>query len=480
MMPGSALGSNVMLCEHSVLQEDQLAPNDTIWKGSPALPVEKSYHDSYLESLAGDACETNKARKRDLIAPKRGSKKYGLNQAEKPARRRRTSFVQKRQAEMQVLIEVEKKSDDFQRSYGKNMFQALLILTVLPALRLSIQIPAMVIFMLMLDAQGWTWAVDPQDLTSTGSGFEGVYMLPLGFFIWITTLFVLVPTYKKIIMPAGLSPGLYPLHSWKFIQIWAYTRVMAFADPIMDFLYGTMFIPLWVNLLGGDMPMSAECAAHLNTLNFIPELVEFKQDSFVASHVDLGTMVVSRGRLIVSKITIGERSMLGNHSWVSPGTVTGTGSLIGAYTVNQETIVPTDSTWFGSPAIELPRRFRHEASDVAYQPSLVMKLGRAISELFEGLIDAFLFTAVHFFYYGVTCYCIILYFDHAYWFLLLLAVSIGHWILCLSIHQIGHWTLVCGAGKPRYLPLWGWRLNLIMMFKRLEDILVRDLVSVLE
>lgn len=40
-----------------------------------------------------------------------------------------------------------------------------------------------------------------------------------------------------------------------------------------DFLYGTMFLPLWLRLLGCDIPFNAECAAHLNTLTFIPELV---------------------------------------------------------------------------------------------------------------------------------------------------------------------------------------------------------------
>ena len=169
--------------------------------------------------------------------------------------------------------------------------------------------------------------------------------------------------------------------------------------------------------------------------------------------------------------------MLGNHSWVSPGTVTGPGSLIGAYTVNQATTVPADSTWFGSPAIELPKRFRHEASDVAYQPSCCMKLGRGLSEVIESIIDALLFSALHFFYYGVCSFCILLYFQPAYWLPLMMAVPIGYWILALILHQLGHWLLVCGAGKSRFLPLWGWQLNLIMMFKRLEDILIRDLVS---
>merc|ERR1711934_618811 len=58
-----------------------------------------------------------------------------------------------------------------------------------------------------------------------------------------------------------------------------------------------------------------------------------------------------------------------------------------------------------------------------------------------------------------------------------MAVPIGYWILALILHQLGHWLLVCGAGKSRFLPLWGWQLNLIMMFKRLEDILIRDLVA---
>ena len=224
------------------------------------------------------------------------------------------------------------------------------------------------------------------------------------------------------------------------------------------------------------MPMSAEMAAHVNTLNFIPELVEFKEDAFVASHVDLGTMVVYRGQVIVSKITLGEQSMLGNHSWVTPGTVLGSGALIGAYTVNQSTIVPDSSTWFGSPAIELPKRFRHEASDIAYQPSCCMKFGRGLSEIVESLIDAMLMSAVNFFYFGFCAYCIILYFEPYYWVPLVMAVPMGHWIVVLILHQLGHWTMVYGARQTRYLPLWGWRLNLIMMFKRLEDVLVRDLV----
>lgn len=474
LMPGSVLGVNTTLCEHSILQEDQLAPSDTIWKGSPAQPAAQSYYDPYLESLKPSESRKPSTRmKRDMNAPRPNLAKYLLVEEQQPRRRRRKQSIQKRQAERAKLPNV----SGFQKSYGKSLAQGLLILTVLPALKFSLQLPAVAVFLAILDGNGWVWAIAPEDINESGSGMTGVYLLPLGFLVWASTLVIVIPIYKKLLMPAGLSPGLYPLNSWKFIHVWVYTRIMSFADPIMDFLYGTMFIPMWVNLLGGDMPMSAELAAHVNTLNFIPELVEFKNDSFVASHVDLGTMVVNRGQLIVSKITLGEQSMLGNHSWVTPGTVTGSGSLIGAYTVNQDTVVPDDSTWFGSPAIELPKRFRHEASDIAYQPTVCMKIGRGLSEMIESVIDAALFATVHFFYHGITCMTVLLYFPKAYWFPMLLTVPIGQWCLSLIIHQLGHWLLVPGSGSTRYLPLWGLRLNLIMMFKRLEDVLVRDFVA---
>ena len=48
--------------------------------------------------------------------------------------------------------------------------------------------------------------------------------------------------------------------------------------------------------------MNAECAAHLNTLTFVPELVKFKDDAFVASHVDVGSILVNKGKVILSQV----------------------------------------------------------------------------------------------------------------------------------------------------------------------------------
>lgn len=221
--------------------------------------------------------------------------------------------------------------------------------------------------------------------------------------------------------------------------------------------------------------MNAECAAHLNTLTFVPELVKFKDDAFVASHVDVGSILVNKGKVILSQITLGERSMLGNHSWLSPGATVGHSALIGAYTVNASMNVPDGTTWFGAPAIELPKRFVDDSSAGAYDPTCGQKLKRAVTEFFNAMTDAVLMSGI-WFYYGLVLTCTLLYLEPKWWAVAYVGAPIVLWLICISTVKCCKCLLIRGPGTSRMLPLWGQPLNLMMWFKRCEDILDRDIV----
>eukprot|EP00656_Telonema_subtile_P029217 TRINITY_DN3238_c0_g1_i15.p1 TRINITY_DN3238_c0_g1~~TRINITY_DN3238_c0_g1_i15.p1 ORF type:complete len:1754 (+),score=356.05 TRINITY_DN3238_c0_g1_i15:102-5363(+) len=670
VMPGSVLGRNVVLCEHSVLQEDQTAPNDTIWKGSPAMVSDESYYEPYLHSLGLDddaanqfaesvnfqswlqnqhvenplppalttpmpfkgperiaseplpeipdtpapearaeriASEplpdtpvpitplpdspyrpvraatppkglqrTSSAPSAPDTAPRPDSGKSPITLPNTSKRQRRSSMptvelrpsgsspslmpalssrlMRRRRASLptpnaepaltamrsafpgsytperslaaSASVNLMRGRKDpcpslaaafsspmmspavsmsspalrrrarrrrssqhapisqaelahlngFNPSCFQSLIYVLMYLIVVPCLRASIQVPSLAVYVLVLQANDWNWAISPEDIVNQ-FGFEGAYLLPLSYFVWFSSVILLVPMYKAMLMPKGMQAGLYPLGSWKVLHIWLVSQLQVMTEPLMDFLYGTMITSWWIVLLGGNAPNTAEVAAHLNVTSFVPELVDFKENSVVASHVDVGTMVVNKGQLITSKVTLGEKSMLGNHVWVSPGTTLGKDALVGAYTVNASTDVPEGTTWFGSPAIELPKRFvAGEETLAAFSPSFFQKCGRAASEFLQALIDASLVTLIKFAYIGIAAAVLVQYFHPAYWFPLVLFVAPGQWLLCMIIHQLAHWTCVCGAGKPRFLPLWSWRLNLIMMFKRIEDLLMRDIV----
>ena len=167
LMPGSVLGQNVTVCEHSLISEDMVAPPDTIWKGSPAQPSDTNYYDEYLKTIdpsldAKRRLSVHKISSRH--SSKVSSRKSSVAQApEQPGhlRQRRnqksskysvgpTNAQQRRMIEHQKTVEQEDKwiKKGFNRSYGKSLVQASLILFVLPILKFVIQLPALIVFLL--------------------------------------------------------------------------------------------------------------------------------------------------------------------------------------------------------------------------------------------------------------------------------------------------------------------------------------------
>ena len=353
-----------------------MAVSGTTWKGSPASLSSATYYDEYLSSH-------------------HGSRNVPQQQAGGDA----------------PLLQYDRGSTAPYKGLDLTCAQSLAllicILVIMPLVKFSIVCAPLWVFYKLLVVFGWGWAIAPDQLK-----FGTLIFLPACFLSFCTGHIILIPIFKRLVMPGGLSVGQVPLASWEFIRLWLGMNILRLTAPIDDFLYGTMMIPIWIKLLGGNIPMNAECAAHLNTLTFVPELVDFKNESFVASHVDVGTMLVTKGKVILSQVkpeihlacldcgfqvTLGERCMLGNHSWLSPGANIGASALIGAYTVNPSMKVADGSTWFGAPAIELPKRFVDDSSADAYNPSSGQYLQRAVTEFFNAITDAFLMTGVWFY-----------------------------------------------------------------------------------
>ena len=144
--------------------------------------------------------------------------------------------------------------------------------------------------------------------------------------------------------------------------------------------------------------------------------------------------------------------MLGNHSWMSPGANIGSSALIGAHTVNPSMKVGDGTTWFGAPAIELPKRFVDDSSADAYNPSCGQYAQRAVTEFFNAITDAFLMTGV-WFYWGFALCCILLYFEGKWWPLCVAMAPVGLWVLSLGIVKLCKLILISNAGESRMLPL---------------------------
>ena len=105
------------------------------------------------------------------------------------------------------------------------------ILFVMPIIKLSIVSPAIYVFYKMLVAFGWDWAIAPADL-QVGT----ILFLPACFLAWCLGHILLIPIYKRLIIPCGLSAGEVPLTSWKYIRLWLAMNVLKLTAPIDDFL----------------------------------------------------------------------------------------------------------------------------------------------------------------------------------------------------------------------------------------------------
>ncbi len=196
--------------------------------------------------------------------------------------------------------------------------------------------------------------------------------------------------FKWLFLPR-IKEGRYPLRSWFYWRKWFLTQLMQVSLEILGTLYSTLYLKPWFWVLGARLGKGSEISTvrHVN-----PEFLVAGKACFLADDVMVGAPSVRGGSISIGYVHVGDRTFVGNSALVPGGMVLGDGALIGCLsTTPVANPVPTGTSWFGSPAIHLPRRQEAErfSEKQTYAPPGHLVLLRYVIEFFRVTLPLTLF-----------------------------------------------------------------------------------------
>ena len=153
-----------------------------------------------------------------------------------------------------------------------------------------------------------------------------------------------------------VKPGRYSLWSWFYVRFWFVRQLGLLALELLHPLYATLYVGPWYRALGAKVGRRAEISTATSVVH---DLIEIGEESFIADGVVFGAARAEADGLHLEATRIGRRTFIGNSGLLPTGADVGDEVLIGVLSKPPEDragALQSGSTWFGSPAIRLPRR----------------------------------------------------------------------------------------------------------------------------
>ena len=290
-------------------------------------------------------------------------------------------------------------------------------------------------------------------------------------FLWITivvgfsfvVLLTLIITILKWVMLGNIKEGKYPVNSLFYYKKWFFDQLMKLSLQVIGTLYTTLYLQIWFKMLGVKMGKRVE----ISTVEFIsPDLLVTGDECFLADSVSVGASYVRNGYIDIAKTYIGNRTFVGNSAVISPNTHLGNDVLVGVLSKMENKNLPAKdgTSWFGSPAVFLPKRDinRDFSAERTYKPTRKLFFLRYSIEFFRVILPATLFIL-----FAALITNVISYLQVEKDFDQLLFVFpflyIGAAILGVLVTALLKW-IVIGRYSPAKKPLWSnyvWRSELI-------------------
>ncbi len=290
-------------------------------------------------------------------------------------------------------------------------------------------------------------------------------------FLWVTILvgfsfvllLTLIITILKWILLGSLKDGKYPVNSLFYYRKWFFDQLMKLSLQVIGTLYTTLYLQIWFKMLGVKMGKRVE----ISTVEFIsPDLLVTGDECFLADSVSVGASHVRNGYINIAKTYIGNRTFVGNSAVISPDTRLGSDVLVGVLSkMSEENLPAKDGTsWFGSPAVYLPRRDinRDFSIERTYKPTRKLFIQRYAIEFFRVVLPATLFIL-----YAALITNVISYLqvekDLDVLFMVFPFLYLGAGILGTLVTALLKWVVI-GKYTPAKKPLWSnyvWRSELV-------------------
>lgn len=290
-------------------------------------------------------------------------------------------------------------------------------------------------------------------------------------FLWITivvgfsfvTLLALIITILKWVLLGNMKDGKHPVNSFFYYKKWFFDQLMKLSLQVIGTLYTTLYLQIWFKMLGVKMGKRVE----ISTVEFIsPDLLVTGDECFLADSVSIGASHVRNGYIDIAKTYIGNRTFVGNSAVISPNTHLGNDVLVGVLSKMSDKDLPAKdgTSWFGSPAVFLPRRdINHDFSaERTYKPTRKLFIQRYTIEFLRVILPATLFILFAALITNVISYMQVEK-DLNGLFLIFPVLYLGAGILATLVTALLKW-IVIGKYTPAKKPLWSnyvWRSELV-------------------
>jgi non-ribosomal peptide synthetase-like protein len=253
------------------------------------------------------------------------------------------------------------------------------------------------------------------------------------------------------------------VNSFFYYKKWFFDQLMKLSLQVIGTLYTTLYLKIWFKMLGVKMGKRVE----ISTVEFIsPDLLETGDECFLADSVSIGASHVRNGYITIAKTRIGSRTFIGNSAVISPDTRLGNDVLVGVLSHMSQSDLPArdGSSWFGSPAVFLPKRDVNVdfSAKRTYKPSTALFLKRYFIEFFRVILPSSMFITFAALITNIVSYLQVekSLFELFYVFpFLYLTAAIGGTLVTALLKWI-----IIGKYKPSKKPLWSnyvWRSELV-------------------
>ncbi len=283
----------------------------------------------------------------------------------------------------------------------------------------------------------------------------------------LALIYVILMCLLTVVVKWGLlgrvKPGRYSLWSWFYVRFWFNRQLGLLALDLLHPIYATLYVRPWYMALGAKVGRRAEISTATSVVH---DLIDIGEESFIADGVVFGAARAEPGAISLERTRIGRRTFIGNSALLPTGVDIAQDVLIGVLSKPPEDkVVEAGSTWFGSPAIRLPRRQSVAVFDegARFRPSKRLIATRLAIEYLRITLSMTVFIALFSAVLSIIGELsnlpheklwIALSFPFLYiWF----AIAAGAFVIALK------WMVV-GEYKPTTKPLWSpfvWKTELV-------------------
>ncbi|KIO75810.1 hypothetical protein TH53_18515 [Pedobacter lusitanus] len=301
-------------------------------------------------------------------------------------------------------------------------------------------------------------------ILSFGLGWAMVLSIPISA-MYIIIYCASVALFKWLII-GKLKEEPFSVYSFKYIRKWAVDSLMNMSLTYFRSVYATIYLSSWLRLMGTRIGKATE----ISTVNQITtDLVKIGAGSFLADSVSLGSPEVHQGTMYLRRITIGNKTFIGNSAVISSGDTIGSNCLIGVLSTppaNIERKYINDSSWLGAPPMYLPKRQESVkfSDDLTFRPTNKLYFQRGLIELFKITLP-----------YAITSVILMIFYDqidnyydhsgrHLVYTLCLAPILLIALIAVSALITVLFKKILIGTYKPANKPLWSmfvWKNELV-------------------